>query len=68
MAVDLRALRHQWSVLVVGSIILVYAFGLKNPGLFVSSFLFAVVSLLVCVVTGAAYDLQNRNGSRGALG
>ena len=54
--------------LVVGSIILVYAFRLNNPDLFVNSFLFAIVSLLLCVLTGVAYDLQNRNGRRGALG
>ncbi len=47
-------------LLVVGSVILVYVFGLNNPDLFVNSFLFAIVSLLLCVLTGMAYDIQNR--------
>jgi hypothetical protein len=44
--------------LVVGSIILVYFFGLNNPDLFVYSFLFAIVSVLLSIFTGAAYDVQ----------
>jgi len=44
--------------LVVGSIILVYSFGLNNPDLFVYSFLFAIVSVLLSIFTGAAYDVQ----------
>ncbi len=40
--------------LVVGSIILVYIFGLNNPNLFVYSFLFTIVCLLLCIITGAA--------------
>ena len=44
--------------LVVGSIILVYYFGLNNPDLFVYSFFFAIVCLLLCIFTGAAYDVQ----------
>jgi hypothetical protein len=45
--------------LVVGSVILVYAFGLNNPDLFVNSFFFAIVSLLLSIFTGVAYDIQN---------
>ena len=45
--------------LVVGSVILVYFFGLNNPDLFVESFLFGVLILLVTVVTGIAYDIEN---------
>ena len=47
--------------LVVGSIILVYFFDLNNPELFVYSFLFAIVSLLLSIITGAAYDVQKGN-------
>lgn len=44
--------------LVVGSIILVYYFDLNNPNLFVYSFFFAIVCLLLCIFTGAAYDVR----------
>jgi hypothetical protein len=44
--------------LVVGSIILVYLFGLDRPDLFVGSFLFAVVSLLATLFAGVSYDVQ----------
>ena len=44
--------------LVVGSIILVYFFDLNNPDLFVNSFFFAIVSLLLSITTGAAYDVE----------
>jgi hypothetical protein len=40
--------------LVVGSIILVVFFDLNNPDLFVTSFLFAILSLLLSIITGAA--------------
>lgn len=45
--------------LVVGSVILVYLAGMNNPDLFVGSFFFAVVSLLLTIVTGFAFDTQN---------
>ena len=45
--------------LVIGSVILVYFFDLNNPDLFTNSFFFAVVSLLLTVVTGVAYDIQS---------
>ena len=45
--------------LVVGSVILVYFFGMNNPDLFVNSFFFAILSLLLTVFTGVAYDSQN---------
>lgn len=47
--------------LVVGSIILVYYFELNNPDLFVNSFFFAIVSVLLSIFTGAAYDVQKGN-------
>jgi hypothetical protein len=53
--------------LVVGSVILVYVFALNAPDLFVNSFFLAIVSLLLSILTGVAYDLQNRNGGVGAL-
>lgn len=52
--------------LVVGSIILVYAFDLNEHGLFVGSFLVAVVFLLVSDLAGVAYDLQKLAGLRDA--
>jgi len=44
--------------LVIGSLILVYFFDLNNPDLFTNSFFFAVVSLLLTIFTGVAYDIQ----------
>lgn len=44
--------------LVIGSVILVYFFDLNNPDLFVNSFFFAVVSLLLTIFTGVAYDIE----------
>ena len=46
-------------LLVIGSVILVYVFGLNNPDLFVNSFFFAVLSLPLTILTGVAYDIQN---------
>ncbi len=43
--------------LVIGSVVLVYLFGLNNPELFVNSFLFAVLLLLATIFTGIAYDI-----------
>jgi hypothetical protein len=43
--------------LVVGSLVLVYAFDVNQPDLFVNSFFFAVVSLLLTVGMGRAYDI-----------
>lgn len=51
--------------LVVGSVVLVYLFRLNNPDLFVGSFFFAVVSLLVTILAGVAYDI--RPGERDAI-
>lgn len=47
--------------LVVGSVILVYFFGMNNPDVFVNSFLFTIPSLLLTIFTGVAYDIQNRD-------
>jgi hypothetical protein len=48
--------------LFVGAIILVYAFGWGNEDLYLNSFFFAVVSLLLTILTGIAYDLQSIEG------
>lgn len=44
--------------LVIGSVILLYFFDLNNPDLFTNSFFFVVVSLLLTIFTGVAYDIQ----------
>jgi hypothetical protein len=44
--------------LFVGAIILVYFFGWGNEDVYLNSFFFAVVSLLLTIITGVAYDLQ----------
>jgi len=45
--------------LVIGSLILVYFFDLNNPDLFMNSFFFSILSLLLMIFTGVAYDIQN---------
>lgn len=45
--------------LFVGSIILVYSFGWGNEDLYLNSFFFAVVSLLLTIITGIGYDLPS---------
>ena len=49
--------------LVIGSVILVYLWDLNNPDLFVNSFFFSIVSLLLTVFAGRAYDIQKREQS-----
>jgi hypothetical protein len=44
--------------LFVGAILLVYVFSWGNEDLYLNSFFFAVVSLLLTIITGVAYDLQ----------
>jgi hypothetical protein len=44
--------------LVIGSVILVYFFNLNNPDLFMSSFFFSILFLLLMIFTGRAYDIQ----------
>ena len=51
--------------LVLGFVTLVYGFGLNAPQLFVDSFFVAVVSLLVTIVLGVAYDIQQREHGGG---
>jgi hypothetical protein len=46
-------------LLVIGSLILVYIFDVNNAGLFSNLFFFVIVSLLLTVVAGFAYDIQN---------
>lgn len=50
--------------LVVGSVILVYLFGVDNADLFLWSFYLAVVSLILTVVAGVAYDIRRPSGVR----
>ena len=52
--------------LVLGSVILVYLFDFHNPGLFTNSFFFAVISLLVTIPLGVAYDVERSLGASGA--
>lgn len=47
--------------LFIGSIVVACLFDVNKPELFVYSFFFAVISLLVTNLTGIAYDFQNRN-------
>ena len=51
--------------LFIGAIILVYAFSWGNEDLYLNSFLFAVVSLLLTIITGIGYDLQSSTPERG---
>ena len=44
--------------LVIGSLILVYFFDLNNPDLFLNSFFFSILSLLLTIFIGRAYDIQ----------
>ncbi len=44
--------------LVIGSVILVYFFGVNDPQLFVNSFLLAILLLLLTILTGVAHDIQ----------
>ncbi|WP_255197236.1 hypothetical protein [Halorarius litoreus] len=46
--------------LFVGAVVLVYLTDVGSAELFLNSFFFAVVSLLVTLLTGAAYDSQHR--------
>lgn len=45
--------------LMIGSVILVCFFGLDNHDLFLNSFYLTVLSLLLTVLIGPAYDIQN---------
>lgn len=47
--------------LTIGSVILVFVFGLNNPEMFVISFLFSIISVLLSIFTGIASDIQNNN-------
>lgn len=49
--------------LVIGSLILVFFFEYHNPDLFVYSFFFATASLLLTILTGAAYDSEKRRSA-----
>lgn len=46
--------------LVIGSVVLVYFFDLNNPDLFVNSFFFSILSLILVIFTGRAYDIQRQ--------
>ena len=45
-------------LLVVGSVILAYFFGVNNADLFLNNLYFTVLSLLFTILTGIAYDIQ----------
>lgn len=44
--------------LVIGSLILVFFFAFNYPDLFVYSFFFAVITLILTIITGIAYDIR----------
>lgn len=44
--------------LVIGHIILVFLFGVANANLFLYSFFFAVITLLLTILTGIPYNIQ----------
>jgi len=46
-------------LLVVGSLILVYFFGVNNPDFFVTNFFFTVLFLILTILAAIAYDIQN---------
>jgi len=46
-------------LLVIGSLILVYFFGVNNPDFFVMNFFFTVLFLILTILTAIAYDIQN---------
>jgi hypothetical protein len=52
-------------ILFVGAIVLVYGFGWGNPDLFLNSFFFALISVIVTILAGVAYDVQR--GERDAV-
>jgi hypothetical protein len=45
--------------LVIGSVGLVYLFGVNSPDLFINSFFYVVLSLPLTILIGIAYDIQN---------
>lgn len=45
--------------LVIGSLVLVYIFDVKNPDLFSNSFLFTMLFLILLIFAGPAHDIQN---------
>jgi hypothetical protein len=49
--------------LVIGSLILVYLFDLNNPDLFLYSFFFSILFLLLTIFTGRGYDIQKSEQS-----
>jgi hypothetical protein len=51
--------------LVIGSVVLVYVFGVNNPDLLTNSFFLVVLSLPLTILIGVAYDIQN--GERGVV-
>ena len=52
--------------LVIDSVILVYCFDLNNPDLFTNSFFFSVLSVLLTIFIGRAYDIQRNEQGRAA--
>lgn len=50
--------------LVVGSVLLTVFFGLNTPDLFVGSFFYAFISVLLCIWTGIVYDIREVDWKR----
>jgi hypothetical protein len=50
--------------LVIGSVTLVYFLGLNNPDLFIYSFFLAIVTVILSILTGIAYDIRADMGTR----
>jgi len=50
-------------LLVVGSVILVYLFGVNNADFFLNNFYFTVLFLFFTILTGIAYDIQTSEHS-----
>ena len=48
------------TVLVIGSLVLVYFFGVNSPDFFVMNFFFTVLTLTLTIVMSIAYDLEDR--------
>ena len=49
-------------LLVIGSLILVYFFGVNNADFFVMNFFFTILALVLTILTSIAYDIENKRG------
>lgn len=46
--------------LVIGSVILIYLFEFHNPDLFLYSFFFSLLLIILSIITGVSYDIQKK--------